>query len=116
MTTEKGKKISVRRVSLSAAQAARQLGVTVYRLSMLSAQGHLDSWGEEDNQRFGVESVLRLKAEDLLRGIRERAEDRCPEICTDVEQLAAIQFQRGDLSAQGQMMHDAGIPFRRETA
>jgi hypothetical protein len=115
MAKEKDSMGSVRQASLSAEQAAKQLGVTEDRLSMLFAQGRLETWGEEDNQRFSVESVLRLKSEDLLRRILERAEDGCPEICTDVEQLAAIQFQRGDLSAQGQIMRDTGIPFRRET-
>jgi hypothetical protein len=60
--------------------------------------------------------VLRLKAEDLLRGILQRAESRCPDLCADVETLAAIQFARGDLSAQAEVMREVGIPFRRETA
>jgi hypothetical protein len=78
------KTVGTRKGELSAAEAAGQLRVSEYRLQTLFLQGRLEAWGKGEDRRYGVESVLRLRAEDLLRGILKRAKDSCPKICADV--------------------------------
>lgn len=106
MTNEKDKRDAVRRAAWPAEMAATQLGVSEDRLSNYVLQGRLDMWHEGKDVRYSVESVLRLNAETLLRGILERAQASCPEICSDVEKLAGIQFVRGQLAEQADVRRE----------
>ena len=106
MTNEKGKREAVRQAAWPAEMAAKQLGVAEERLSNYVLQGRLEMWREGEDVRYSVESVLRLNAEDLLRGILERAQRSCPEICFDVEKLAGVQFVRGQLAEQADVLHE----------
>lgn len=118
VTDGKGKQAKpegARRAEFSAADAAKQLRVSEDRLSQLFLQGRLEARGEDEDRRYGAESVLRLRAEDLLRGILERAKDRCPEICADAEELASIQFARGQL-ARNAAMRETLVSLRHEPA
>jgi hypothetical protein len=98
MTNEKVKREAVRQAAWPAEVAAKQLGVAEDRLSNYVLQGRLEMWREGKDERYSVESVLRLNAEDLLRGILEQAQVSCPDICSDVEKLAGIQYVRGQIT------------------
>jgi hypothetical protein len=66
MTGEKGKAGGVRRATLSAADAAKQLGVAEDRLAVFTLQGRLEAWGEEEGQRFGVKLPREPGGAELL--------------------------------------------------
>jgi hypothetical protein len=106
MTNEKGMREAVRQAAWPAEMAAKQLGVAEEKLSNYVLQGRLEMWHEGNDVRYSVGSVLRLNAEDLLRGILERAHRSCPEICSDVEKLAGIQFVRGQLTEHADVLHE----------
>jgi hypothetical protein len=106
MTKEKGEREGVRQAAWPAEMAAKQLGVAEDRLNNYVLQGRLEMWSEGKDPRYSVESVLRLNAEDLLRGILERAQRSCPEICSDVEKLAGVQFVRGQLAEHADVLRE----------
>ena len=92
-------------VYVSAERAAEILRVDTARVSKLGHQGRLVALEEPPGaeRRYGYESVLGMRAEDLMRGLAEKAREKCPELEEQIENLAVVQFGRGQLAGQNEL-------------
>ena len=94
-----------RGVYVSAERAAEILRVDKARVSKLGYQGRLVALEEPvgAERRYGYESVLDMRAEDLIRSLVEKAREKCPELEEQIENLAEVQFGRGQMAGQNKI-------------
>lgn len=80
---------------ISLEKAAKVLDISTDRVVILAEQGRLKTAGKADDTRYDVESVLSMKAENLIREMHAEAGDKQPKLRAKIDTLAALQFQRG---------------------
>ena len=79
---------------LGVARTAKLLGLKESEVVTLGLQGRLDDRAESGEPRFKAQDVLRMQAENLIRGLKEETR-RDPDLWTRIQALAGIQYQRG---------------------
>ena len=62
---------------------------------MLQVQGRLGPSGRAGEHSYDSQSVYRMRAENIIRGMTEEAWKDCADLEADVGELAAVQYQRG---------------------
>ena len=92
---------------LTREHAASVLGIKEEEVRRLGRQGRLEASTEGSENRYETSSVLRFRAEELIRAMLDRARERCPELCEQIEELASIQYQRGAMAGLARMGEEA---------
>ena len=76
-------------VYVSAQRAAELLKLDEARVETLGLQGRLQVLVESgEERRYGYESALHMRAEDLMRDLTAKAREKCPELEEQIEALA----------------------------
>ena len=87
--------------AVSLKEAAGLLGVDEARVVALGRQGRLEVVVESGKERrYRYASVLDMRSENLIREMTEKARESCPELETQINELAAAQFERGQVAGQ----------------
>ena len=106
--------------TMTAEEASRKLGVDEKELAKLRLQGRLDVFFESGDQGvcYDAASVLRMRAEDLIREMTAKARENSSDLADQVDELAALQHQRGRLAEQREMLprlEEMGAEIRWQT-
>jgi hypothetical protein len=104
-------------VSYSLEQTAEALGVDAERVKLPAGQGRIDARTVEGEKRYEAASVLRFRAEDLIRELLAEARPQRSTFSRLVNELANVQYQRGLLEGTvetGEVLYERVMPMIEE--
>jgi hypothetical protein len=86
-------------LDISLKEAAAHLGIDEARVKLLESQGRLELILKDGERRIEIDSVFRMEAEELIRGMTAKAQESCPELVDEIDHLAMVQYSRGYLAS-----------------